>query len=85
MPTTTPFEIWAYRGAIALLLTVIGWWIIRYINGQDKINKQLFELIQANKEALIAIAADLKNGKEICQLKHDGIEEQLASIDHKKK
>lgn len=85
MTSSTPFEIWAYRGIIALLLTIIAWWLVRYINGQDKINKQLFDLLAQYKETLTVITTKFEGNEKLCKLRHDGIEEQFATIEHKKK
>lgn len=54
------FEIWMMRGLVAVLLTVMGWFVARTIKGQDQEVRTLREEVQEGMTGLTKLMNDIK-------------------------
>jgi hypothetical protein len=78
------FEVWAYRGALAVLLITLWWFIRREINKKDDIWKVVKENQNVNQKALEdtrkSFNGALTDTVERFQLSMDRMDETVKSI-----
>lgn len=75
------FEIWLYRGLIAVLLIVIWWMVQRWITKQEEYNSRIFQLLDKNEQAINRLNVILDANSELCGFKHDEINRRLNKIE----
>lgn len=78
------FEIWFYRGFIAVLLIIIWWYWQQQNKKQEDINKKLFGLFEKTETAITKLNTILEGKEALCAFKHNEVDRRLQKLEDKK-